>query len=151
MRCPARIETHVRLAQKILVPVDILQIRHVRGRTKGPVQFESLRVIDTHLARMPGALPGGSKGTGLLSTSQKHSLIRCRGRPEGSLFNSYHTAVLGRALLLSLDCSTLPLIRTLYCWELSKEVSSTILKVFGMTRPGIELRSSRTLGEHSIH
>ena len=43
--------------------------------------------------------------------------------------------------LLSLNCSTLPLIRTLYCWVLSKEVSSTILKVFGMTLPGIELRS----------
>ena len=39
---------------------------------------------------------------------------------------------------LSLDCSTLPLIRTLYCWVLSKVVSSTIFKVFGMTRPGIE-------------
>ena len=44
----------------------------------------------------------------------------------------------GECLLLSLDCSTLPLIRTLYCWVLSKEASSTILKVFGMTRPGIE-------------
>ena len=33
---------------------------------------------------------------------------------------------------------TLPLIHTLYCWVLSKEVSSTIFKVFGMTRPGIE-------------
>ena len=46
-----------------------------------------------------------------------------------------------RALLLSQDCSTLPLIRTLYCWVLSKEVSSIIFKVFGMTRPGIEPRS----------
>ena len=27
-----------------------------------------------------------------------------RGRPEGSLFNSYYTEVSGRALLLSLDC-----------------------------------------------
>ena len=44
-------------------------------------------------------------------------------------------------LLLSLDCSTLPLICTLYCWVLSKEVSSTIFEVFGMTRPGIEPRS----------
>ena len=34
-----------------------------------------------------------------------------------------------------------PMIRTLYCWVLSKEVSSTILKVFGMTRPGTEPRS----------
>ena len=47
----------------------------------------------------------------------------------------------GSALLLSLDCSTLPLICTFYCWVLSKEVSSTIFNVFGMTRPGIELRS----------
>ena len=30
-------------------------------------------------------------------------------------------------------------------WVLSKEVSSTILKVFGMTRPGIEPRSPRQL------
>ena len=37
-----------------------------------------------------------------------------------------------------LDCSTLPLIRTLHCWVLSMEVSSIILKVFGMTWPGIE-------------
>ena len=66
---------------------------------------------------------------------------RSRGRPEGSFFNSFYTEVLGRALLLSLDCSTLPSIRTLYCWVLSKEVSSTIFKVFGMTWPGIEHRS----------
>ena len=66
---------------------------------------------------------------------------RSRRRPEGSLFNSYYTEMLGKALLLSLDCSTLPLIRTLYCRVLSKEVSSTIFKVFGMTQPGIEPRS----------
>ena len=65
----------------------------------------------------------------------------CRGRPKGSLFNSYYTKVKGRVLLLSLDCFILPLIRTLYCCVLSKEVSSTIFKVFGMTQPGIELRS----------
>ena len=41
-------------------------------------------------------------------------------------------------LLLSLECSTLPLIRTLYCWVLSEVLSSTIFKVFGMMRPGIE-------------
>ena len=61
-----------------------------------------------------------------------------RERPEGSFFNSYNTEVLGRTLLFSLDCSTLPSIRTLYCWVLSKEVSSSIFKVFGMTWPGIE-------------
>ena len=65
---------------------------------------------------------------------------RSLGWPEGSLFNSYCTDVLGRVQLLSLDCSTLPLIRTLYCCVLSKEVSSTIIKVFGMTRPGTEPR-----------
>ena len=46
----------------------------------------------------------------------------------------------GRSSFL-LDCSSLLLIHTLYCWVLSKEVSSTIFKVFGMTRPGIVLRS----------
>ena len=71
--------------------------------------------------------------------------VHSPGQPEGSLFNSYYTEVYGRALLLSLDCSTLPLIHTLYCWVLSKEVSSTIFKVFGMTRPGIEARSPEPL------
>ena len=60
---------------------------------------------------------------------------------KGSFFNSYYTVVQGRELLLSLDCSTLPLIRILYCWVLSKKVSSTIFKAFGMTRPGIKPRS----------
>ena len=68
-----------------------------------------------------------------------------QGWPEVSLFNNYYTELEGRALLLSLDCSTLPLIRTLYHWVLSKAVSSTIFKVFGMTRPGIEPRSSGPL------
>ena len=36
-----------------------------------------------------------------------------RGWPEGSLLNSSYTKVYGRALLLSLDCFTLPLILTL--------------------------------------
>ena len=70
---------------------------------------------------------------------------RSWGRPEGFLFNSYYTEVYGRALLPSLDCSILPLIRTLYCWVLSMEVSSTIFKVFGMTRPRIEPRSPGSL------
>ena len=64
-----------------------------------------------------------------------------RGRPKGSLFKIYYTEVLGRAQLLSLDCSTLPLIRTLWCWMLSKEVSSTVFKVFSMTQPGTKPRS----------
>ena len=66
-----------------------------------------------------------------------------RGWPEGSLFDSAltYTKVKVRVLLLSLDCSTLPLIPTLYCWVLSKEASSTIFWVFGMTRPEIKPRS----------
>ena len=48
--------------------------------------------------------------------------------------------------LLSLGCSTLPLILTLYCWVLSKVASSTIFWVFGITRPGIEPKSPRSLG-----
>ena len=38
---------------------------------------------------------------------------RSRGRPEGSFFNSYYIEM--GELLLSLNCSTLPLIRTVYC------------------------------------
>ena len=68
-----------------------------------------------------------------------------RRQPEGSLFNSYYTEVLGRTLLLSQDCSTLPLLRTLFCRVLSKEVSSTIFKVFGMTQPWTEPRSPEPL------
>ena len=67
------------------------------------------------------------------------------GWPKGFLLNSYYTKVYGRALLLSLDCSTLPLIHTLYYWVISKEVSSTIFKVFGMMRLGIEPRSLKQL------
>ena len=56
---------------------------------------------------------------------------------ERSLSNSCYTKVLGRALLLSLDCSTLPLIRNLLYRLLSKEVSSTIFES-GLIRPNIE-------------
>ena len=68
-----------------------------------------------------------------------------RGQPEGSLFDSYYTKVLGRVLLLFLDCSTLPLIPTLYCWVLSKEAASIIFWAFGMTLPGIEPSSPGSL------
>ena len=44
-----------------------------------------------------------------------------------------------------MDCSTLSLIHTLYCWVLSKGASSTIFLVFSMTRPGIKPRSSSPL------
>ena len=43
--------------------------------------------------------------------------------------------------------SILHLIRTLYCWVLSKVVSSTTFKVFGMTQPGIEPRSPGPLAD----
>ena len=72
-----------------------------------------------------------------------------RGRPEGSLFNCYYAEMLGRTLFVSLDCSTLPLIRTLYCWVLNKEVSSTIFKVFGMTRTGIGHQFPRPLANNN--
>ena len=42
-----------------------------------------------------------------------------------------------RALLLFLDCFTLLLIHTLYCWVLSKAASSTIFWIFGTTWPGV--------------
>ena len=62
-----------------------------------------------------------------------------RGWPEGSLFNSYYTRVSRRTLLHPIDYSTLPLIFTLSCWVLSKEGSSTIFGVFGITRTEINL------------
>ena len=71
-----------------------------------------------------------------------------RGWFEGSLFNSYFTGVKGRALLLSLDCSTLPLIRTLYCWVLSKEAFSSIFSLWYDSTWDWTL-VSRTIGEHS--
>ena len=43
-----------------------------------------------------------------------------------------------RALLLSYDCSIFTLDTYIILWVLSKEVSSTIFKVLGMTQPGIE-------------
>ena len=70
---------------------------------------------------------------------------------EGDQMAPFSTATTRRCvcvwggLPLSLDCSILPSIRTLYGWMLSKDVSSTIFKVFGMTWPGIEPGSSESL------
>ena len=50
-------------------------------------------------------------------------------------------------VLISLGCSTLPLIRTFYSLMLNKEVPSTVFKVFGMTQIGIEPRSSGSLAK----
>ena len=70
----------------------------------------------------------------------------CRGQPEGSLFNSYYAEFSGRALLLSLNCSTYPWSLSLKYLVLSKEILRTIFFwVFGMTRPGIELQSPAPL------
>ena len=71
-----------------------------------------------------------------------------RGWPEGSPFNSFYTEVLERALLYSLDCSNLPLICTLFCWVLSKEVSSTIFKVFWHNATLDWTQVSRAIGEN---
>ena len=64
-------------------------------------------------------------------------LLRLVGRKT----NTTTTTCRGGRYSFSLECSILPLIRTLYCWVLSKEVSSIIFTVFGITRSGIELRS----------
>ena len=57
------------------------------------------------------------------------------GQPEGSFFNSCYTEAATPFPEL------LHLIRTLYFWVLSAEVSGTIFKVFGMMWPWIEPRS----------
>ena len=46
-------------------------------------------------------------------TKPNQLVSRRRGWPEGSLFDSLLHQGVGGARLLSLDCSTLPLIRTL--------------------------------------
>ena len=84
-----------------------------------------------------------------LSILQLHVKVKLATIVEGNQKAPFSIAITqkvkGRALLLSLDCSTLPLICTLYCWVLSKEVSSTIFIVFGMMQTGIETRSPRPL------
>ena len=59
------------------------------------------------------------------------------GDPKASFSITTTLNVLGRALLLSLDCSSLPMICTFQCWVLSKQA----FWVFDMTRPEIESRS----------
>ena len=57
------------------------------------------------------------------------------------LCHTMHSHFLGSCIkFLSFYCFSYCV---LYCWVLSKEVSSTIFKVFGMTQPGIEPRSPR--------
>ena len=67
----------------------------------------------------------------LISSKQKVKLVTIVEGDQKAPFSIATTPRCGgRALLLFLDCSTLPLIRT--C-GLSKEISSAIFKVFGMT------------------
>ena len=73
---------------------------------------------------------------------------RSRGWPEGSPFHSYYTEVLGRALLHSLDCSTLPLICTLWCWVLSKAASRTIFWSLWYDSTWDWTSVSQTIGKH---
>ena len=68
-----------------------------------------------------------------------------KGDLKAPLSDSYYTEAKERALPLSMDCSTLPLILTFYSWVLSKEASSTSFWIFGMTRPGIEPNSPGSL------
>ena len=53
--------------------------------------------------------------------------------------------------LLSLDYSTLPSIRTLYCWVLSKEVSRTIFLSLWLDSTWDWNLVSRTIGKHSTN
>ena len=83
--------------------------------------------------------------------SSKVTLVTfSREGPEGFLFKSYYTDVYGWALLLSLDCSTLPLILTVYYWVLRKDASSNIFRVFSMTRLVIEPQSAGPLANTLI-
>ena len=56
----------------------------------------------------------------------------------------------GGALLLSLDCSALPLIRILLCWVLGKEASSTIFASLVWLDLGLNI-GLLDHGEHSNH
>ena len=73
-------------------------------------------------------------------------VIVIKGDPKAS-FSIATTPRCREVPLLSLDCSTLPLIRTLYRWVLIKKVSSITLSIFAMTRPEIELRFVRPLAK----
>ena len=122
------------------------------GRCSLDSQHRDLVSILQMLAGLISDTQTTTKGTKLGDTNRKMNERRqhkcsCKveGGPKAPFFNSYYTVVYGRGLLLSLHCFALPLIRALYCRVLSKAVSSTILKVFGMTRPGIEPRSAGPL------
>ena len=83
-------------------------------------------------------------------TKSNHKYIsvgdHSEGWPEGSLFISYNTEMLVSALLLSLDCFTLPSICTLY-WMLSKEASSTIFNSLVWLNLGLNHSLPMAIGE----
>ena len=65
-----------------------------------------------------------------------NTIVSCKWVRLATIVEGKRKALFSVATTLpSLDCSTLFLIRTLYCWVSSKEVSSTIFKVFGTIRP----------------
>ena len=85
----------------------------------------------------------------LLTISSKAG-ERIRGRPEGSLFNSYYTEELGRALLLSLDCST-TLDTYVLLFSVKQGGIKYYFKVFWYDANWDWTQVSRTIGEHSFH
>ena len=87
------------------------------GKRKIVIQINNVIYIYSKVVKLAILAEGNQKAPFSIATT-----LRCRVK----------------ALLFFLDCSTLPLIRTLYYRVLSKDVSSTILNVFGMTSPGIE-------------
>ena len=92
-------------------------------------------------------LTAGSK-VNMLQVSKVSN--RSRGWPEGSLFNSYYTEVEGRALLLSLDCSTWPLIITLMLCVKQGSIKYHFLSLwYDSTWDWTQV--SGTIGEHSNH
>ena len=73
-------------------------------------------------------------------------------RPDWNFWNSPAVTIrrVFQFLLLSLDCCTLSLIRTLYHWVLSNKVSSNIFKVwYDATWNWTQV--SQTISEHSTH
>ena len=73
------------------------------------------------------------------------------GDSKAPLFNSYYNVVYGKVLLHSQDCSSKPLILTLWCWVLSKAVSNTIFLSLWYDLTWDWTPVSRTIGEHSTH
>ena len=113
---------------KCLKLYNCLQIICIRWEYLKPYNW--VRIICIRLEYLISYKGGIRETIQLYAVSKVKLSPFSRGRLEGSLFNSYYNEVL----------HSLPLICTLYCWVLSKQVSSTIFKVFGMTGRRIEPR-----------